>query len=168
MSMVDPGNSSATSPAAAQEREESLQVADGVVRREHTARSAEGDEDRESVIEDVAGRHYVWAAKLTQVVWFLVGITDILIGIRVILKLLGADPDSGFAAFIYGTSAPFAAPFLGVVGSPRYGDSVLEFPAMIAMLVYLLLGWLIVQAIWLVLDRPSTGGQVSRYHRWVH
>jgi YggT family protein len=150
-----------------EEHEESVEVGAGGLRRERTVRTARGDEDREIVFEDLEGRRYLWAAKVTQVVWLLITIIEVFIGLRVLLRVLAAGPDSPFTNLVYNMSAVFLAPFFGVVGSPAAGGSVLEVPSIIAMLVYLLIGWLFVQAIWIALDRPSTGG-VSRYHRFLH
>jgi hypothetical protein len=43
---------------------------------------------------------------LARIVYVLFGILEGLIGIRLILKALGANPDAGFTAFIYGVTAP--------------------------------------------------------------
>lgn len=92
--------------------------------------------------------------KITQWIWLVLGIIEIFIGLRVILKLIGANPDSPFAAFIYDVSAFFLRPFAGLVGTPTAGAMTLEIYAIIAMLVYALLAWGIERIIWVVLYRP--------------
>ncbi|MFN2137935.1 MAG: hypothetical protein ACK2UK_18415 [Candidatus Promineifilaceae bacterium] len=71
---------------------------------------------------------------------------EILIAFRVFLKLIDANPDSGFAWFVYGITAPFLAPFNGLTSTPQVHGSVLEIPSLIAMVVYLILFWLILRA----------------------
>ncbi len=48
----------------------------------------------------------------TQIVWYILGIIEVVLAFRFILKLLGANPDAGFSSFIYGISYIFATPFL--------------------------------------------------------
>jgi YggT family protein len=149
---------------AAGEAEEVVQTGPGIQRRERIVRTPAGDEHAESVVNDAAGSQWLWLSKLSQIVWLIIGIIEILIGLRVILRLVAANPDNSFAAFIYNASAPFLAPFFGLVGSPAFNGSVLEIASLIAMAVYLLLGWLLVEIIWLA-ERPLTGG-ATRYHRY--
>jgi hypothetical protein len=49
-----------------------------------------------------------------RVVWFIAGVIITLLALRFVLVLLGANPSSGFANFIYTISHPFAAPFFGL------------------------------------------------------
>ena len=98
-------------------------------------------------------------------IWLLFGIVEGLIGLRVLLKLIGANPDNGFASFIYNAAALFLAPFFGLIGSPSAGGMVLEVPSLIAMLVYALLGWLIMRVISQFFFPPATRS-TSTYDRY--
>ena len=86
-------------------------------------------------------------SKIANVVWTIVGLIEALIAIRVILKLIGANAGNGFVDFIYRLSGVFVAPFLGIVNDPTSGSSILEINSLIAMLVYLILGWAILKLI---------------------
>lgn len=99
-------------------------------------------------------RHYA-LARVTQLIWLVVGIIEVLLGVRFVLKLIGANPDAGFAQLIYGLSAPFMVPFFNLTGNPAALGSVIEITALIAMLVYALLGWLIVKLVWVLFYKPS-------------
>jgi len=92
------------------------------------------------------------ASRASHTVWTIVGFIEALIAIRVILKLIGANAANGFVNFIYGFSDFFVKPFLGIVSDPTSGKSTLEINSLIAMLVYLLIGWVVVRIIWLVYD----------------
>ncbi|MBE2199544.1 MAG: YggT family protein [Anaerolinea sp.] len=70
------------------------------------------------------------------------------------LKLIAANPESPFAAFIYNVSAIFLYPFAGLVGTPAAGGVVLELSSIIAMLVYALLAWGIERIVWVIFYRP--------------
>ena len=97
-----------------------------------------------------AGR--IIASRASHTVWTIVGFIEALVAIRVILKLIGANAANSFVNFIYGFSDFFVKPFLGIVSDPTSGKSILEINSLIAMLVYLLVGWAVVRVIWLIYD----------------
>ncbi len=77
----------------------------------------------------------------TQVVWYILGLVEILMGFRFVLKLLGANAGAGFTSFVYGVTQPLATPFLSVFGVTRVEGSVLEWTTLLAMAVYWLIAW---------------------------
>lgn len=72
----------------------------------------------------------------TQIVWYIVGIMEVLLAFRFVLKLMAANPSAGFTAFIYGVTYIFAAPFLGVFRVTQVAGSVFEWTTLLAMFVY--------------------------------
>lgn len=72
----------------------------------------------------------------TQIVWYLLGLVEILLAFRFVLKLLGANPEAGFSSFIYGVTYVLAAPFLSVFRITHVAGSVVEWTTLLAMLVY--------------------------------
>ncbi len=92
--------------------------------------------------------------RASQIVWYIVGLIEILLMFRFFLKLFGANPAAGFTKFIYGATMLFAAPFYSVFGIDQAGGAILEWSTLLAMLVYLMLGWLIVKAF--VMSKPVT------------
>lgn len=82
-------------------------------------------------------------------IWLVLGIFEILLAFRFFLKLLGANPDSGFTEFVYTVSGPLAAPFRGIFSTPTAeGDittSVFETSTLVAMIVYALAVWGVVK-----------------------
>jgi hypothetical protein len=88
----------------------------------------------------------------TQIVWYILGIIEALLAFRFILKLLAANTQAGFTQFIYGVTAPFAAPFLSVFNISRVEGSVLEWTTLLAMAVYWLIAWGIIKL--LVIGKP--------------
>ena len=89
----------------------------------------------------------------TKWMWLVLGIVEIIIGLRVLLLLIGVNPESPLAAFIYNLSA-ILLPFAGLVGAPAAGGMVLEISSIIAMLVYALLAWGIERIVWVSFYRP--------------
>ncbi len=88
-----------------------------------------------------------------RVVWFIVGVIVVLIGLRFVLLLLGANNAAGFTDFVYSLSGAFVSPFIGIFGEPSYGKSVFEISSLLAIVVYLLIGWGIAKL--LTINRPS-------------
>ncbi|WP_423223371.1 YggT family protein [Candidatus Amarolinea aalborgensis] len=90
-------------------------------------------------------------------IYLLFGILEGLLAIRFVLPLLGANPAAGFAQFIYGVTKPFLAPFVGLFGTTRFGNSVFEVNPLVAILVYALIAWVLVKAIGLVIGDTRRG-----------
>lgn len=81
----------------------------------------------------------------TQIVWYILGLLEIILAFRFVLKLLAANSAAGFSSFIYTVSYPFATPFLNVFRATKVEGSVFEWTTLLAMLVYLLIAWGIVK-----------------------
>lgn len=76
-----------------------------------------------------------------RVVWFIAGLMSIIIALRFVLLLLGANQGAGFTDFVYSLSAPLVAPFVGIFGEPSYSVSVFEISSLLAIAVYILIAW---------------------------
>ena len=88
-----------------------------------------------------------------RVIWFIVGVVNVLIAIRFVLLLLGANHSAGFVDFIYGITDVLVAPFVGIFGAPTYGRFMFAWSSVIAVVVYSLIAWGIVKLI--TLPRPQ-------------
>jgi YggT family protein len=69
------------------------------------------------------------------------GALEILLGGRLLLRLLGANSQNEFAQWINNLSAPFVAPFSTLFVNPTLGSkaNVLDINIIIAMVIYALL-----------------------------
>jgi hypothetical protein len=76
-----------------------------------------------------------------QIVWYILGILEVLLAFRFFLKLAGANPGAGFTRFIYDLSLPFAAPFLDVFRISSVDGKVFEWTTLLAMVVYWLVAY---------------------------
>jgi hypothetical protein len=103
----------------------------------------------------------IFTFKASQLIWLLFGILEVLIALRIGLKLIGANPDSPIVAMIYGFTSLFLFPFTGLIGSPTVGGMVLEVSSMFAILIYALIGWAVERTIWLLFYRPRGGPVVG-------
>ncbi len=109
----------------------------------------------EQVTRDVAAERRQGMDQVNQIMYTILGILEIGLGLRLVLKLIAANASSGFADFIYGITGPFIAPFAGLVGTPTSGGTILEITTLIAMAVYALFTWIVLQVIAIVMARPS-------------
>jgi hypothetical protein len=78
-------------------------------------------------------------------VWYIYGVIAILLALRFVLKLTGANPANGFVNFIYAVSGVLSAPFDSIFGveSAKAGTvhSVFEPSILVAILIYALIAW---------------------------
>ena len=126
----------------------------------------ESDEYGETeVAEDNATHRENEIGRINGIIWLLLGVLEVIIGMRVVLKLLAANPDNGFANFIYRVARVFVWPFFGLVAEPTStSGSVLEVGSIIAMVVYLLIAWGITRLVYLVM-KPSRVRSERTVHR---
>ncbi len=89
---------------------------------------------------------YMW---LVNSIYWLAGMLEILLGLRFILRLSGANPQNEFAQFINNLSAPFIAPFSTLFISPTSGSgaNIFDVNIVIAIIAYALLSYLTVSLI---------------------
>jgi uncharacterized protein YggT (Ycf19 family) len=109
----------------------------------------------QQVTRDLAAERRLRIGMVNQIIWAILGLLEVLLGIRFLLRLMAANPDSGFATFIYGITKPFLAPFTALVGTPTAGGMVLEATTLIAMAVYALFFWIVVRAVLIAGNRPT-------------
>ena len=141
---------------------------DQIARRKRVVVHQSGDHvHEERVVENVNSEYREALYKVTQFIWLLFGGLEALIGIRVILMLIGANPANTFTAFVYQLSELFLWPFRGIVANPAFQNHVLEITSLIAMIVYPLIGWAIVRLIWVLFYHAPTS-QVTTYDREIH
>lgn len=88
-----------------------------------------------------------------RIVWFLIGVIVVFLTLRVLLLVLAANQGNFFVDFVYAVGGFFAAPFAGIFGSPSYGKFFFDSASVVAIVVYLLLGWGIAKL--LTLNRPK-------------
>lgn len=141
------------------------QTSSGIERRERVVLDRAGGEHRESITRDHGAERRLRLFKAEQVVWLILAVIDVLIGLRVILKLIAANPANGFAHFVYDFAGFFLGPFFGLTGTPSSAGMVLEVPSIIAMIVYALVAWGIVQVLRLIFLRGATQS-ISTYDHY--
>ena len=95
-----------------------------------------------------------------QVIWYILGIIEVILALRILLKLLGAYTQSGFTSFIYAISNPFALPFAGILGVTGVSEMILEWSTLFAMAIYAIVAYGIVAFFQLV--KPTNKEEVEQ------
>ncbi|MFA9262022.1 MAG: YggT family protein [Undibacterium sp.] len=81
----------------------------------------------------------------TQIVWYILGLIEVLLVFRLVLKLFGANASAGFTNFVYTVTSPFAAPFVSVFRVSKAQGSIFEWTTILAMFVYFVVAWGIIK-----------------------
>lgn len=87
-------------------------------------------------------REDVAIGRVQRLIYTLVGILDALLILRVLLSLVAANAANPIAHFVYSVTAPFIAPFRGLLNiHPHVGVVRFEFETIIAIVAYSLIAW---------------------------
>lgn len=106
----------------------------------------ETSEDREATVVRRTGM-----STASRIIWYFAGILLTLLAFRFVLSLLGANRGNAFADFVYSVMFPFVAPFFGLFGYEfERGVVRFEIETLVAMAVYALLAYGVVQLIRIV------------------
>lgn len=81
---------------------------------------------------------------LQRLIDFFVGLAEVILGLRVIFRLFGANAGAGFVDWVYSTSDVLLSPFRGIFPVAEISPGhVLDIPALFAMLMYALIGYVL-------------------------
>jgi uncharacterized protein YggT (Ycf19 family) len=98
--------------------------------------------------------------RAVQVIWLVAGLITTLIGIRFVLRLLGASTQSAFVGFIYGLTDVLVAPFRAIFPNTSGANSTFDVAALVAIVIYALIGWGLVSLVTLM-TTPKGARSVS-------
>ena len=130
----------------AQEKRERIEVIKG-----------DGIERRQRVVETAPSGRRVFVARFTQFLWLVVSVIVILLGIRFAFVLISANAATGFVNFIYQVTDPLVLPFKNIVVTPGF-----DIGAIIAIFVYMIVGWLIITLFRLIFSDTNRLRQVTQ------
>jgi uncharacterized protein YggT (Ycf19 family) len=83
----------------------------------------------------------MWTA--SRVIALVFTVIEVLLLIRFMFKLLGANADQAFVSAIYGITEPLVGPFRGIFAQPA-GTPVVEIAALLSIVFFVLVAALIV------------------------
>lgn len=84
---------------------------------------------------------------LTKLINLVFGLAEAFLGLRFILRLLGANPEADFVSWLYAMSDPLLDPFRGIFPTVVEGQFIIEFSTLFAILIYALVAWLLTQLV---------------------
>ena len=88
---------------------------------------------------------------LIRAIYVVFALAEAFLGLRLILKLFGANVSNGFVQWIYETSDAVLDPFRGIFPTQIFKSTfVLEFSTIFAMIIYALVAMLLVYVIELI------------------
>src|SRR5947209_14407854 len=96
-------------------------------------------ENRAEVFEDENQRRANIRYWITRVTYFLLGVLEVILLLRFLFRLLGANQTSGFVTILYNLSHIFVVPFYGIFNDPAFANSSLEISTLIAILLHALI-----------------------------
>jgi len=88
--------------------------------------------------------------RFNQIIWYILGLIEVLLIFRVVLKALGANAYVGFTSLIYSITLLLVAPFQGILGTSVMGNSTIEWSTLIAAVVYICIAWGLVYLLGLI------------------
>lgn len=94
-------------------------------------------------------------AVLSRLVMFVFGAIEVLIGVRFVLKLFGANNEAGFVQMVYGVSSVFMSPFAKIFATQRVSGATFEWSALVAIAVYALIAWGLVALVHAISPREA-------------
>jgi len=112
----------------------------------------------QSVVRRVPAYDFRWV----RVVRYVTAVLEVMLAIRFFLRLLGASPEAAFTVLVYGITFPFVVPFQGIFAHPGEGAYVFDSSALVALIVYPLLGWATIGLIKIKTTRRSPWNDAER------
>lgn len=102
------------------------------------------------------------ARRAFELIYLLFAAICVLLILRIVLKVLAANTAVAFTGFVYGFTNLLMAPFQGLLPTWASGRTVLEGSALIALLVYAAIGWLLARLVSIMFLRDVTVAHGSR------
>ena len=93
--------------------------------------------------EDIAPapRREIRHFKAVHIVYYVVGVIEVLLAFRFVFHLFAANPTSGFVIFVDSVTAPFMAPFNMIFPTSAVGNGGFEWPVLLAIPVYAIIAF---------------------------
>lgn len=98
-------------------------------------------------------------AKFIQSIWFMVYVVEVLISLRFIFLLFGANL-TGFAGAIYNITNVFIRPFQDIFPTPAANGSYFDSNAVLALVMWYLLGYIMTYLISLFSNTVTGEGKM--------
>lgn len=92
-----------------------------------------------------------WYIRAHNMIMYVLGVIEVLLGLRLLFKLLGANPGNSFVSFLYSLTNVFVIPFKGifktVASDGGAANFVFEPATAVAMIMYGIIAYGVVRLI---------------------
>jgi uncharacterized protein YggT (Ycf19 family) len=93
---------------------------------------------------------------VASLVHFFVGVAELLLALRVFLRFFNFNPDATFVHWVYANTAPLLEPLRGIyTTSGVHRGWVIDYPALLAMALWALAGYLVLGLVDRWVARPT-------------
>lgn len=75
----------------------------------------------------------------------VVAVIEFLLSLRFVFKFFTVNPSTPFVAWLYDATVPLVSPFARILPDLKLGEFVVDFATLIALIVYVLIGYLILR-----------------------
>lgn len=111
---------------------------------------------RDILVTEHTGDTYEFTInKTNQVIWVLIAIINLLIALRFIFLLFGANR-VGFVSALYNLTDIFVLPFRGVFEPATTGESYFDTAAILAIIMWTVIGFILTSIVRLLSTRDTT------------
>jgi hypothetical protein len=109
-------------------------------------------EREEQYFDDPYQRRMNGLDRTARIIYFLMGFLEVVLAMRFLFRIIGADPNNGLVNFIYNFTGVFVGPFNGIFNDQSLQrGNVIEVSTLLAMAMYAILTYGIIQLLYLVL-----------------
>ncbi|MFA5962057.1 MAG: YggT family protein [Parcubacteria group bacterium] len=82
---------------------------------------------------------------IRTIVNIIVGVIEFLLSLRFIFKFFAVNSSTPFVAWLYGSTASLVAPFARILPNLNIGGFVIDITTLVALIVYALAGYLLME-----------------------
>jgi hypothetical protein len=91
-----------------------------------------------------------------QVIYYILGVVEVLLSLRFAFRLFGANPGSPIVDFLYAITSPLIAPFRGIFPNVAEERYVAEWATLVGMAIYALIAIGIIRLVEIARNKESS------------
>ena len=80
-------------------------------------------------------------------IYIFLNTIEVILSIRLLMKIFAPDSGIGLVGFVYSATNPLVSYFYTFLPAPSFQGAIIEWPAMLAMVTYALIAYLLVYAL---------------------
>lgn len=122
---------------------------------------------RQRVVESKPSTRSILVTRISQFLWLVLTIIITVLTLRFVFLIIGANQGNAFVNFILRVTDVLVAPFSTILASPTLsGNSVFDIGAIVAIMIYTLVGWAIIYLFQLIFSDVGGARRVSEVEEY--